>query len=133
MKRTHEQNRRVLENILPAHVATHFLSALPTSRSDLYSEGREFACIIFISITGFSEFYIELDGNNEGVECLRLLNEIYADFDEVSSNTKPSYTMCTKQRGTIGVSELFSYSDVRSSAALRRSRRYRRRTWLLAG
>lgn len=27
---------------------------------------------------------MELDGNNQGVECLRLLNEIIADFDEVS-------------------------------------------------
>lgn len=29
---------------------------------------------------------MELEGNNEGVECLRLLNEIIADFDEVSQN-----------------------------------------------
>ena len=29
------------------------------------------------------EFYVELEANNEGVECLRLLNEIIADFDEV--------------------------------------------------
>lgn len=27
---------------------------------------------------------MELDGNNQGMECLRLLNEIIADFDEVS-------------------------------------------------
>ena len=38
---------------------------------------------MFASITNFAEFYIELEGNNEGVECLRLLNEIIADFDEV--------------------------------------------------
>lgn len=84
MKRTHEQNRRVLENILPAHVASHFLNSLPMSRADLYSEGRDNACIIFATITEFNKFYVELDGNNEGVECLRLLNEIIADFDEVS-------------------------------------------------
>lgn len=84
MRRTHEQNRRVLENILPAHVAAHFLSALPTCRAELYSEGRENACIIFVTITEFNKFYTELDANNEGVECLRLLNEIIADFDEVS-------------------------------------------------
>lgn len=84
MKRTHEQNRRVLENILPAHVATHFLTALPTCRADLYSEARDHACIIFITITEFNKFYQELDSNNEGVECLRLLNEIIADFDEVT-------------------------------------------------
>ena len=38
---------------------------------------------MFASICHFSEFYKELEGNNEGVECLRLLNEIIADFDEV--------------------------------------------------
>lgn len=38
---------------------------------------------MFASIANFNDFYIELEGNNEGVECLRLLNEIIADFDEV--------------------------------------------------
>ena len=40
-------------------------------------------CILFASIPNFSEFYVELEANNEGVECLRLLNEIIADFDEI--------------------------------------------------
>ena len=39
--------------------------------------------MIFASIANFAEFYVELEGNDEGVECLRLLNEIIADFDEV--------------------------------------------------
>lgn len=43
---------------------------------------------MFASIPNFSEFYIELEGNNEGVECLRLLNEIIADFDELLSEAK---------------------------------------------
>lgn len=38
---------------------------------------------MFATITEFNKFYIELDGNNEGVECLRLLNEIISDFDEL--------------------------------------------------
>jgi len=38
---------------------------------------------MFASIPNFPEFYVELESNNEGVECLRLLNEIIADFDEV--------------------------------------------------
>ena len=38
---------------------------------------------MFASIPNFSDFYVELEGNNEGVECLRLLNEIIADFDQV--------------------------------------------------
>lgn len=40
---------------------------------------------MFASIPNFNDFYIELDGNNMGVECLRLLNEIIADFDEVGA------------------------------------------------
>ncbi|ETE62994.1 Adenylate cyclase type 1 [Ophiophagus hannah] len=39
--------------------------------------------VMFASIPNFNDFYIELDGNNMGVECLRLLNEIIADFDEL--------------------------------------------------
>lgn len=45
-------------------------------------------CILFASIPNFSEFYVELEGNNEGVECLRLLNEIIADFDELLSEER---------------------------------------------
>ncbi|MFH4980429.1 hypothetical protein AB6A40_007138 [Gnathostoma spinigerum] len=96
MEKKHAQNRAVLENILPAHVADHFLKQNPIQRrntfrnsfvqphrykSELYHEGRDRAAIVFITITEFDKFYIELDGNNEGVECLRLLNEIIVDFD----------------------------------------------------
>lgn len=45
--------------------------------------------MLFASIPNFNDFYIELDGNNMGVECLRLLNEIIADFDEVSLLLSP--------------------------------------------
>jgi len=81
--KNHDQNRTILENILPAHVALHFLNEQPKDRKDLYSEGRPCACVIFATITQFNEFYMELDGNNEGVECLRVLNEIIADFDDL--------------------------------------------------
>lgn len=39
---------------------------------------------MFASIPDFKEFYTESDVNKEGLECLRLLNEILADFDEVT-------------------------------------------------
>ncbi|EFP11118.1 CRE-ACY-4 protein [Caenorhabditis remanei] len=82
MKRKHEQNRSVLENILPSHVAKHFVEDA-TSVSKLYHESRDNACIMFATLTAFDKFYIECDGNNEGVECLRLLNEIISDFDQI--------------------------------------------------
>ncbi|KAL7072860.1 hypothetical protein ACQ4LE_007936 [Meloidogyne hapla] len=86
VKKTYEQNRRVLENILPAHVAKHFLCAQPTKRSDLYSEGRENVCIVFVTITEFDKFYMEMDTNQEGRECIRVLNEIIGDFDNILSD-----------------------------------------------
>ena len=49
----------------------------------MYYQDCDNACIMFASISNFSEFYMELEANNEGVECLRLLNEIIADYDEV--------------------------------------------------
>lgn len=50
----------------------------------LYSEGHDDICVMFASIPGFWEFYNETDiEGTAGKECLRLLNEIIADFDEV--------------------------------------------------
>lgn len=40
---------------------------------------------MFASIPDFKEFYTESDVNKEGLECLRLLNEIIADFDDVGT------------------------------------------------
>ena len=39
--------------------------------------------VLFASICNFSDFYMELNANNQGIECMRVLNEILADFDEV--------------------------------------------------
>jgi len=76
-------NRRILFNLLPSHVATHFLDNQFRSNMELYSQSYTRVGVIFASITNFHEFYTELDGNNQGVECIRLLNEIIADFDEL--------------------------------------------------
>ena len=49
----------------------------------LYSEDYQDICVMFASIPNFWEFYSESSINDQGKECLRLLNEIIADFDEV--------------------------------------------------
>lgn len=54
---------------------------------------------MFASIPNFSEFYVELEANNEGVECLRLLNEIIADFDEILGEERFSYIEKIKSTG----------------------------------
>uniref|UniRef100_A0A8C6ZRZ3 adenylate cyclase n=1 Tax=Nothoprocta perdicaria TaxID=30464 RepID=A0A8C6ZRZ3_NOTPE len=82
-------NRVLLENVLPAHVAEHFL-ARNLKNEDLYHQSYDCVCVMFASIPDFKEFYTESDVNKEGLECLRLLNEIIADFDDLLS--KPKFT-----------------------------------------
>lgn len=41
---------------------------------------------MFASIPNYKEFYDENDVNKQGLECLRLLNEIICDFDKVIYN-----------------------------------------------
>ncbi|XP_067462076.1 adenylate cyclase type 1-like isoform X1 [Thunnus thynnus] len=97
MEKVKLDNRRILFNLLPAHVAQHFLMSNPRNmvslanrqadrqkdKQDLYYQSYAQVGVLFASIPNFNDFYIELDGNNMGVECLRLLNEIIADFDEL--------------------------------------------------
>ncbi|KAI1901337.1 hypothetical protein AGOR_G00033290 [Albula goreensis] len=82
MEKVKLDNKRILFNLLPAHVAQHFLLSNPRNM-DLYYQSYAQVGVLFASIPNFNDFYIELDGNNMGVECLRLLNEIIADFDEL--------------------------------------------------
>ena len=50
---------------------------------DLYSQAYDNICVMFASIPNYKEFYIENDINKQGLECIRLLNEIICDFDKV--------------------------------------------------
>uniref|UniRef100_A0AAY4AZH9 Adenylate cyclase type 6 n=1 Tax=Denticeps clupeoides TaxID=299321 RepID=A0AAY4AZH9_9TELE len=87
MEELQAYNRDLLHNILPKDVAAHFL-ARERRNDELYYQSCECVAVMFASISNFSEFYVELEANNEGVECLRLLNEIIADFDEIISEEK---------------------------------------------
>ncbi|KAG5867247.1 hypothetical protein JTB14_002406 [Gonioctena quinquepunctata] len=98
MEHLEAYNRKLLANILPVHVAEHFLNS-EKNNDELYHEQCDFVCIMFASIPNFSEFYVELEGNNEGVECLRLLNEIIADFDELLSEDQFKYIEKIKSTG----------------------------------
>ncbi|KAL5006591.1 hypothetical protein ScPMuIL_015397 [Solemya velum] len=92
-------NLKLVANILPLNVAEYFLKNRFKKDSDVYYKDCDSTCVMFASIINFSEFYMELEGNNEGVECLRLLNEIIADFDEILCEDK--YT-CIEKIKTIG-------------------------------
>lgn len=90
-------NRLLLENVLPAHVAAHFIG--DKLNEDWYHQSYDCVCVMFASVPDFKVFYTECDVNKEGLECLRLLNEIIADFDELL--LKPKFSSVEKIK-TIG-------------------------------
>ncbi|XP_018605232.1 adenylate cyclase type 2-like isoform X2 [Scleropages formosus] len=106
-------NRLLLENVLPAHVAALFVgenkknevglltnTIFTGKHKDLYYKSYDCVCVMFASVPDFKEFYTECDINKEGLECLRLLNEIIADFDE-QLLSKPKFSGVEKIK-TIG-------------------------------
>ncbi|XP_032218339.2 adenylate cyclase type 5 [Nematostella vectensis] len=99
MEQLREYNKKLLYNILPVHVAQHFLGHKANKNEDLYYQSCDKVAVMFSNICNFSDFYTELDANGEGVECLRLLNEILADFDELLS--EPQF-QCIEKIKTIG-------------------------------
>lgn len=100
MIESRHNNMQLLKNILPDHVAHHFLTAdrsapevgpdlsisfnreirravpkhAPSSMQELYSQSRDKVGVMFASVPNFTEFYSE--DVNKGMECIRLLNEI---------------------------------------------------------
>lgn len=64
-------------------MAEHFLSRKMTE--GLYHERYSCIGVMFASIPNYHEFYDETDVNKQGLECLRLLNEIICDFDKVNT------------------------------------------------
>lgn len=65
-------------------MAEHFLSRKMT-QGGLYHERYNCVGVMFASIPNYHEFYDETDVNKQGLECLRLLNEIICDFDKVGN------------------------------------------------
>lgn len=66
------------------------------SLQELYSQSYDEVGVMFASIAGFNEYFEQKEIKHEGVDCLRLLNEIIADFDEVSARLK--IILCPKQQ-----------------------------------
>jgi adenylate cyclase 2 len=79
-------------------VAQHFLKKERVSQ-ELYHESYSSVGVLFASIPNYKEFYDETDVNKQGLECLRLLNEIICDFDKLL--LKPKFSGIEKIK-TIG-------------------------------
>ncbi|TRY71944.1 hypothetical protein TCAL_03937 [Tigriopus californicus] len=86
MREMRRHTDQLLHNILPNHVAKYFLE-MERQAEELYAQGRSNAGVLFASIPNFlSDFYSE--DVNEGMECIRLLNEIIVDFDQILDDEK---------------------------------------------
>ncbi|KAH1004531.1 hypothetical protein HUJ05_005330 [Dendroctonus ponderosae] len=75
------RNEALVYNILPSHVAAHFMGNRNRNHDELYSQSYEEVGVLFASMPNFSDFYSEETVNNQGLECLRFLNEVISDFD----------------------------------------------------
>lgn len=76
-----QRNEALVYNILPQHVAAHFLRQRFRQHEELYADSFAEVGVLFASMPNFSEFYSEESVNNQGLECLRFLNEVISDFD----------------------------------------------------
>ncbi|ESN95595.1 hypothetical protein HELRODRAFT_193547 [Helobdella robusta] len=92
MLRKKSFNKWLLYNMLPKRVARHYFNIFRSGNNlklteDLYSEDCSRACVLFATVFNFFDtFYVE--DFKEGIECLRVLNEIICDFDELIIENK---------------------------------------------
>ncbi|KAM6464932.1 adenylate cyclase type 3 isoform 1-T2 [Liasis olivaceus] len=91
-------NEALVTNMLPEHVARHFLGSKKRDE-ELYSQSYDEIGVMFASLPNFADFYTEESINNGGIECLRFLNEIISDFDALLDD--PQFRCITKIK-TIG-------------------------------
>lgn len=75
------KNEALVYNILPPNVAKIFLGKRNINDEELYSKSYDAVGVLFASMPNFSDFYTEESVNNQGLECLRFLNEVISDFD----------------------------------------------------
>ncbi|XP_011701374.1 PREDICTED: adenylate cyclase type 3-like [Wasmannia auropunctata] len=109
------RNGALIYNILPPHVAAYFLSRA-RHHDDLYSQSYAEVGVLFASMPNFADFYSEESINNQGLECLRFLNEVISDFDAILDQNKFMSIIKIKTIGSTymaasGISEVESMQD----------------------
>ncbi|XP_015249413.1 PREDICTED: adenylate cyclase type 3-like [Cyprinodon variegatus] len=104
-------NEALVTNMLPEHVARHFLGSKKRDE-ELYSQSYDEIGVMFASIPNFSDFYTEESINNGGIECLRFLNEIISDFDSLLDEPKFRYITKIKTIGSTYMAASGVTSDI---------------------
>ena len=51
---------------------------------ELYHETYDSICVIFASIPNFWDFFRQNTISRHGIECIKILNELISDFDQVT-------------------------------------------------
>lgn len=82
-----KKNEALIYNILPPHVAVHFLGKRKKDE-ELYSKSYDAVGVLFAAMPNFSDFYTEESVNNQGLECLRFLNEVISDYDALLEQSR---------------------------------------------
>lgn len=54
----------------------------------MYSKSYEAVGVMFAAMPNFSDFYTEESVNNQGLECLRFLNEVISDYDALLEQSR---------------------------------------------
>uniref|UniRef100_H2Y4W8 adenylate cyclase n=1 Tax=Ciona savignyi TaxID=51511 RepID=H2Y4W8_CIOSA len=98
MQNLQNHNYQLLRNILPEHVAQHYLGQ-NKNHEELYSQAHSCVGIMFASIVNFSSCYSHLDEHEQVIKSLRLLNEIIFDIDNLISQER---FRCLEKIKTIG-------------------------------
>lgn len=105
-----EKNEALVYNILPPNVAKIFLEK-KMDDEELYSKSYDAVGVLFAAMPNFSDFYCEDAVNNQGLECLRFLNDIISDYDALLDMDKFKNIIKIKTMGSTYMAASGLYED----------------------
>lgn len=114
------KNEALVYNILPPNVAKIFLGKR-INDEELYSKSYDAVGVLFAAMPNFSDFYTEESVNNQGLECLRFLNEVISDYDALLDQDRFKTIIKIKTMGSTYMAASGLYEEDAVAATRRRS------------
>lgn len=120
-----QKNEALVYNILPPNVAKIFLGKRTINDEELYSKSYDAVGVLFAAMPNFSDFYSEESVNNQGLECLRFLNEVISDYDALLDQDRFKNIIKIKTMGStyMAASGLYEGDALEEAKALTRARK----------
>lgn len=120
-----QKNEALVYNILPPNVAKIFLGKRTINDEELYSKSYDAVGVLFAAMPNFSDFYSEESVNNQGLECLRFLNEVISDYDALLDKAKFKNIIKIKTMGStyMAASGLYEGDALEEAQALASARK----------